>query len=231
MADEEWHRALGDALRVRRTRAGLTQQELAERAGMSKAAVGHVETARRHASGSTLRALADGLGVTVADLLADVPGDVTGPLDLPRSRAPLGMDAARAPFDALDVPAWVFAGVGDRWRVAEDVLRSPTATAALGTRVRGMVAATSPGPLDDVRDVVELLTGLSADYAAGVWRACPWEHAVLVVAALDYVAAPDDAVPDVVADVGLIDDLGVVAFTARIVAPTLRAYARDAAQG
>lgn len=225
MADEAWHRALGDAIRVRRTRAGWTQQELAQRAGLSKAAVGHVETARRHPSAATVRALADGLGVTVADLLADVPGDIQGPGQLPSSRAPLVVEAATS--HAAHVPRWVGAGRDDRWRAAEQVLRSPTATAALGARVREIVEEASPGPLDDVRDVLELLAAMATDYAHGVWRAGPWEHAVVVVAALDYVAAPLDAVPDVVEEVGLVDDLGVVTFTARLVAPTLQSYARD----
>lgn len=225
MAESAWYRALGDAIRVRRTRAGLTQQELAERAGISKASVGHVETARRHASGATVRALADGLGVTVADLLADVPADIEEPEQLSTSRAPLAVEASTA--HAAAVPGWIGDGRDDRWRAAEDVLRSPTATAALGARVREVLDGAAPEPLDEVRDVLELLAAMATDYARGVWRACPWEHAVLVVGALDYVAAPHDAVPDVVDGVGLVDDLGVVAFTARLVAPALQRYVRD----
>lgn len=56
------------ALRVYRDLRGLTQTALAEKAGVNRVTVAEIETGRKHGSVSTLRALADALGVTLDDL-------------------------------------------------------------------------------------------------------------------------------------------------------------------
>jgi len=53
----------GQRLRELRERAGLTQPQLAEKAGMSKAGVADLEQGRREPSWATAIALADALGV------------------------------------------------------------------------------------------------------------------------------------------------------------------------
>ena len=61
---------LGRRVRKQRQLIGLTQQELAERIGVSTSFVGHVERGTRKASLETLVALSNALGVGVDYLLA-----------------------------------------------------------------------------------------------------------------------------------------------------------------
>ena len=57
-------------LRHIRTEQGLTQEELAERAGMHRTFIGAVERGDRNASLRTVQRLADALGVEPQTLLA-----------------------------------------------------------------------------------------------------------------------------------------------------------------
>ena len=57
-------------LRLRRA-AGLTQQELALKAGVSSLVIGKIERGEVDPRLATLTAIADALGVTVVDLLED----------------------------------------------------------------------------------------------------------------------------------------------------------------
>ena len=61
---------MGKRVRKQRQLIGLTQQELAERIGVSTSFVGHVERGTRKASLETLVALSTALGVGVDYLLA-----------------------------------------------------------------------------------------------------------------------------------------------------------------
>ena len=61
---------MGKRVRKQRPLIGLTQQELAERIGVSTSFVGHVERGTRKASLETLVALSNALGVGVDYLLA-----------------------------------------------------------------------------------------------------------------------------------------------------------------
>jgi transcriptional regulator with XRE-family HTH domain len=60
-----------EALRRLRKRKGLTQQELAKHAGVSQYTITEIETGRRDPRPSTLRKLADALGVEVADIFQE----------------------------------------------------------------------------------------------------------------------------------------------------------------
>lgn len=67
------HAALGEAVRRLRTEAGLSQEQLAERAATDLTQVGGVERGVRNPSYTTLLRLASALEVTVGELamLAD----------------------------------------------------------------------------------------------------------------------------------------------------------------
>jgi transcriptional regulator with XRE-family HTH domain len=66
---------LKDRLRELRKAAGLTQQALAVRAGLSVSNVVHIEAGRiPDPRVSTVKAIADALGCKVDDLLAEGPG-------------------------------------------------------------------------------------------------------------------------------------------------------------
>jgi transcriptional regulator with XRE-family HTH domain len=60
--------ALGRTVRLRRRELGLSQEELAARAGLDQAYISHVEAARRNISVDNLARLAAALEVTVGAL-------------------------------------------------------------------------------------------------------------------------------------------------------------------
>lgn len=59
---------LGDAIRARRQTAGLSQEALADAAGINRTHMGEVERGKRNVSLVALIAIASALGCTVADL-------------------------------------------------------------------------------------------------------------------------------------------------------------------
>src|SRR5215207_8183681 len=62
---EAWTAPFGQQLRRLREAVGITQEELAERAGLSRDAVGALESGRRrHPHPRTVRALSVGLGLS-----------------------------------------------------------------------------------------------------------------------------------------------------------------------
>ncbi|MGQ4514725.1 helix-turn-helix domain-containing protein [Streptomyces sp. DW26H14] len=81
MASEQ----LGKTLRRLRRLADLTQEELAERSGVSVDVVRQLEQRRKHSARlPTLHALANGLGVELTTLLGDPPAVAPGEPDGPR---------------------------------------------------------------------------------------------------------------------------------------------------
>lgn len=63
---------LGKAIRVQRTRLGLTQELLAERAELHPNYLGRVERGEEHVSLVALRRIAQALNVRVRDLVEDI---------------------------------------------------------------------------------------------------------------------------------------------------------------
>lgn len=61
----------GQRLRDLRKAAGLTQEQLAMKAGLERAYVSSAETGRRNATLTTLYQLASALGIDVSDLVRD----------------------------------------------------------------------------------------------------------------------------------------------------------------
>ena len=70
----EWARgsdaSVGDRVRSARRRAGLTQTALADRIGMDQAVISRIERGKHRPRYDTLRRLADGIGLSVPELLA-----------------------------------------------------------------------------------------------------------------------------------------------------------------
>lgn len=62
-------RSIGDKVRQLRKSHGWTQQELADKAGITKQTVWNLESARSAPGTGTLMKLADALGVDLGDLL------------------------------------------------------------------------------------------------------------------------------------------------------------------
>jgi DNA-binding XRE family transcriptional regulator len=65
-------RALADRIKELRNQKGISQEELAHRAGLSRTGMGFLETGKRSPRLDTLMKVADGLGVTVDELLKGV---------------------------------------------------------------------------------------------------------------------------------------------------------------
>jgi transcriptional regulator with XRE-family HTH domain len=61
--------SLGDALKYYRTAAGMTQDELAEKAGIGRAQIANIEAGRSDTPVRMLMKLADGIGCSAKDLL------------------------------------------------------------------------------------------------------------------------------------------------------------------
>lgn len=68
-------------LRAWRVKRGLTQEQLAEMVGTTKAAIGHLETGERGLSDKWLRKLAPALGTTAGFLLDHDPNDIADFVD------------------------------------------------------------------------------------------------------------------------------------------------------
>ncbi|MEU8950883.1 helix-turn-helix transcriptional regulator [Streptomyces sp. NPDC048489] len=66
-----YRRLVGERLRTTRARAGLTQQALAERAGLDKQAVSMIENAHSSPRLDTLWHLAIAMDISLAELVED----------------------------------------------------------------------------------------------------------------------------------------------------------------
>ena len=62
-------RALANRIKELRDRKGISQEELAHRAGLSRTGMGFLETGKRWPRLDTLMKVADGLNITVDELL------------------------------------------------------------------------------------------------------------------------------------------------------------------
>jgi DNA-binding XRE family transcriptional regulator len=71
--NQEDLRAIGREIRRHRRRLGLSQEQLAERAGLHRNYVGFLERGERNASLTTLFALARSLNVSLTELFANLP--------------------------------------------------------------------------------------------------------------------------------------------------------------
>jgi DNA-binding XRE family transcriptional regulator len=69
--DQLSRRVLGARLRRLRERAGLTQNELADRAKVGRATISRIENGKMYAHTATLRRLAKALNINLVDLITD----------------------------------------------------------------------------------------------------------------------------------------------------------------
>ncbi|WP_149787754.1 helix-turn-helix domain-containing protein [Lutimaribacter pacificus] len=76
--DKDLLTAFATVLRRERQRAGLSQEELAHRAGKSMRYISLLESCRHQPSLSTLRGLCDGLGIRMSDFVLAIEEELTG---------------------------------------------------------------------------------------------------------------------------------------------------------
>ena len=72
MPQSDYRAIVGAAIRKERTRAGLTQERLAEKADLHPNYMGRVERGEEHVSLSALRRIAKALNVRVRHLVHDI---------------------------------------------------------------------------------------------------------------------------------------------------------------
>lgn len=70
--DEALVSAFSEALRSKRLAAGLTQEQLAERADVSTRFISFLETRRRQPTLTVIAALSNGLGLTLAEFAGEI---------------------------------------------------------------------------------------------------------------------------------------------------------------
>ena len=80
------------------------------------------------------------------------------------------------------------------------------------------------GPLSRFVDDAKLLFSVLGDYVRGEYREIPWWSMAAIAAALLYVLAPVDLIPDFIPVIGYVDDAMVVAVCLRMIEADLHAY-------
>ena len=66
------YKILGEAIRTERLKAGLSQEQLAEKANLARNYIGNIERAEHKVTLETLAQIAKALKVRVRDLVADI---------------------------------------------------------------------------------------------------------------------------------------------------------------
>jgi transcriptional regulator with XRE-family HTH domain len=129
--------AVGARVRRRRRAAGLSQAELAQRAGVSRQALGALEAGRHLPRVDAALALAAALGTTVEDLLAAAPARALGVLgeDLVEGQP---VRAARVGEHTVCVPL-PSSGDGEAWSAPDAVVRDGRADPLEGAEGEGFV--------------------------------------------------------------------------------------------
>jgi predicted ATPase/transcriptional regulator with XRE-family HTH domain len=158
----------GVLLRRRREEAGLSQEELAEHAGLTGKAVGALERGdRRHPYPATVRQLADALGLSPEDrtaLLATLParGKAIGrtAADVTTGVPALSTVEAAGSTPLSDLPAPLTLLIGREADIA-----SATHLICEGTR---LLTLTGPGGVGKTRLALQLATETSTLFADGV---------------------------------------------------------------
>jgi transcriptional regulator with XRE-family HTH domain len=95
-----------EALRELRRRKGLSQKDLAKKSGIGQDSISGIESGRHQARPSTLRKLADALGVEVEDLFREP--------ETPKALAPKSLDDLRGFLKARLGSSWL-ALPNDEW--------------------------------------------------------------------------------------------------------------------
>ena len=68
----KFSKALGETIRAERTKAGLSQEQLAEKANLARNYIGNIERAEYKVTAETLAKIAKALGVRLRDLVSDL---------------------------------------------------------------------------------------------------------------------------------------------------------------
>jgi uncharacterized membrane protein YkvA (DUF1232 family) len=92
---------------------------------------------------------------------------------------------------------------------------------------RGRVTAAwseMPDRMHLAANQTKLMMELVDDFRTGTYRKIPWRSLAVAAAAILYAANPADVLPDFISGLGLLDDIAVAAFAARVLRKDLMAY-------
>lgn len=106
------------AFRRLRAKSGMTQQEIADKVGVTKVSVGQWESGKATPRPAKLQALADLFGVPVSELLGEGPGNQPTPSDYVTLPVAVAGHAGEftdefEPGEVVDVPRTVWESIGD----------------------------------------------------------------------------------------------------------------------
>lgn len=114
-------------------------------------------------------------------------------------------------------------GARSAYRPATRYARDPRKLADLLGRAKAK-ADREQGPMADVWDELMLLLRLLRAYLNGSYREVPWQSLLRITAAIVYFVMPIDLIPDVIAGVGLVDDVAVIVWTVRSIRSDLERF-------
>ena len=152
--------SFGQQVQRLRVRAGLTQEMLAERAGLSLATLGALEQGRRQPRPHTVAALADALGLATDDRAALL--DLASPRrDQPTADASLGVNTAR-PAGLVRLPLPPTPLIGRQADLAQGhAFLAPAASAPR------LLTLTGPGGVGKTRLALEIANQVGRQYRDG----------------------------------------------------------------
>lgn len=130
---------MADRLRGLREAAGLTQSELAARAGVSRQMVGAIEAGRHLPRVDAAAALARTLGTTIESLLEPETADAVGVLDGPADHGPVRLGRVGDHLVFAPTPTG-----GDSWARADGFLRSDGVELLPGGRRGAVIVGCDP---------------------------------------------------------------------------------------
>jgi transcriptional regulator with XRE-family HTH domain len=187
--DPTFYEGLGRAVKILRTALGVERKELAERSGVSYPYLSEIENGKKRPSTDALRAIADALGVSSSDLMAEAeawspspaPPTVAGdrgdvvtappPPDLaasqpsapaPRARSRRWFAPTAAPAPASMEPGVAPAALSERGSPAPDPFEAVNrlTTRAAPTEAREIMSRLSRLSPEDLRLVLDLIRRL-----------------------------------------------------------------------
>jgi transcriptional regulator with XRE-family HTH domain len=149
---------MGDRIRARREERGLTQQALAERAGLTRQLVGAMESQRHIPSVSAALAVARVLGVSVEHLFGEGSSPVVPVLDRPPAEdAPVRV--GRVGDVVVADEGWGPGSEAERWVLADGVLSGTRVDLFPGAQPASLVVAGCDPMLGSLAELVEHLAG------------------------------------------------------------------------
>ena len=105
---------------------------------------------------------------------------------------------------------------------AEEILKSPEEAVEFDKKLDDKMKS-SKG-LDKWFNSIDALGSMIVDYAKGNYREVPLNTIIGATAALIYFLSPVDIIPDVVAGLGQLDDIAVIAFAVKSISHDLDKY-------